>query len=157
MGNKDKETRERAFKRQEGSADRTDLPLLSRSGNHNPSRCCSVLAACNIPSKGRVVVGAWPLVLRSSTRFRTHRDAMCATFDGDEVADQPSRGRTYGPLIKSEARGVAQVIDSLGNPLVIGMRYAVAEYSQLVSTCRYSPGFAALPNTVLTPEGGLYT
>jgi hypothetical protein len=39
-----------------------DLPLLSRSGNHNPSRCCSVLAACNIPSRGRVVVDAWPLV-----------------------------------------------------------------------------------------------
>ena len=31
----------------------------------------------------------------------------------------PCRGRTYGPLIKSEAEGVAQVVDSLGNPLVI--------------------------------------
>ena len=28
----------------------------------------------------------------------------------------PCRGRTYGPLIKSEARGVAQVLDELGNP-----------------------------------------
>ena len=60
-------------------------------------------------------------------------------------------GRTYGPLIKSEARGVAQVIDDLGNPLVIPMQYAVAEYSQFVSTCRSSTGFVALPNTVITP------
>ena len=30
----------------------------------------------------------------------------------------PCRGRTYGPLIKSEAKGVAQVLDELGNPLL---------------------------------------
>jgi hypothetical protein len=35
--------------------------------------------------------------------------------------------------------------------------YSVAEYSQFVSTCRSSPGVAAHPNTVLTPERGLYT
>jgi hypothetical protein len=66
----------------------------------------------------------------------------------------PCRGRTYGPLIKSEAEGVAQVLDGLGNPLVIAMQYAVDQYSQFVSTCRSSTGFVALPNTVLTPEGG---
>ena len=59
---------------------------------------------------------------------------------------------TIGPLIKSEAEGVAQVIDDLSNPLVIPMQYAVAEYSQFVSTCRSSTGFVALPNTVLTPD-----
>ena len=59
-----------------------------------------------------------------------------------------------GPLIKSEAEGVAQVLDGLGNPLVIAMQYAVDQYSQFVSTCRSSTGFVALPNTVLTPEGG---
>ena len=30
----------------------------------------------------------------------------------------PCRGRTYGPLIKSEAEGVAQVFDDMSNPLV---------------------------------------
>jgi hypothetical protein len=63
--------------------------------------------------------------------------------------DGSCRGRTYGPLTKSEARGVAQVIDDLSNPLVVTMPYAIAEYSQLASSCRSSPGFAALPNTVL--------
>ena len=32
------------------------------------------------------------------------------------ICGGPCRGRTYGPLIKSEAEGVAQVIDGLGNP-----------------------------------------
>lgn len=68
------------------------------------------------------------------------------------ICDGPCRGRTYSPLIKSASLGVAQVIDGLGNPLVIPMQYAVAEYSQFVSTCRSSTGFVALPNTVLTPE-----
>ena len=66
----------------------------------------------------------------------------------------PCRGRTYDPLIKSEAEGVAQVLDGLGNPLVIAIRYAVDQYSQFVSACRSSTGFVALPNTVLTPDGG---
>jgi hypothetical protein len=63
----------------------------------------------------------------------------------------PCRGRTYGPLIKSEAEGVAQVVDGRGNPLVIAMQYAVADYSRFVSVCRSSTRFVALPNTVLTP------
>ena len=28
----------------------------------------------------------------------------------------PCRGRTYGPLIKSESNGFAQVLEDLGNP-----------------------------------------
>jgi hypothetical protein len=36
-----------------------DLPLLSRGSNHNPSRCCGVLAPCDTASKGRVVIGTW--------------------------------------------------------------------------------------------------
>ncbi len=28
----------------------------------------------------------------------------------------PCRGRTYGPLTKSESSGVAQVVEDLGNP-----------------------------------------
>lgn len=48
------------------------------------------------------------------------------------------RGRTYGQLIKSEARGVAQVVDDLGNPRVITMRHGVAHSSELVSICRSS-------------------
>ncbi len=33
-----------------------------------------------------------------------------------EKVGGPCRGRTYGPLIKSKANGVAQVLDGLGNP-----------------------------------------
>src|SRR5262249_958167 len=39
-----------------------DLLLLSGGGDHNPSRCCGVLAPCDIPSEGRVVIGAWTLL-----------------------------------------------------------------------------------------------
>jgi hypothetical protein len=31
----------------------------------------------------------------------------------------PCRGRTYGPLIKSERKGMTQVVEDLGRPLVI--------------------------------------
>jgi len=51
---------------------------------------------------------------------------------------------------------VAQVIDGLGNPLVIPMKDAVGEYSQFVSTCRSSTGFVAPPNTVITPESSCF-
>ena len=57
-----------------------------------------------------------------------------------------------GVVIKSEAEGVAQVVDSLGNPLVIPMQYAVAVSSRLVSICRSPSSFFTVSNTVLTPE-----
>jgi hypothetical protein len=41
---------------------------------------------------------------------------------GSEVSDLfggPFRGRTYGPLIKSERKGMTQVVEDLGHPLVI--------------------------------------
>ena len=32
---------------------------------------------------------------------------------------EPCRGRTYGPLIKSDRQGMSQVVEDLGHPLVI--------------------------------------
>ena len=90
------------------------------------------------------------LASRVPTRRQAGRGRLCKWL----IFGGPCRGRTYGPLIKSEAEGVAHVVDSLGNPLVIAMRYAVDQSSQFVSACRSSTGFVALPNTVLTPDGG---
>ena len=59
-----------------------------------------------------------------------------------------------GPEGGIVSEGIAQVIEDLGNPLAIVMQCAVADLSQFVSTCRSSTGFAALPNSVLTPELG---
>ena len=71
----------------------------------------------------------------------------------DRIGDNPlMRVGAEGGIV---SEGVAQVVDSLGNPLVIATRNAVALYSQFVSACRSSTGFVALSNTVLTPEGGL--
>ena len=63
----------------------------------------------------------------------------------------PCRGRTYGPLIKSEAEGVAQVIDSLGNPLLALSDSRRGFLSHLVSVHLTSTRFVASANTVLTP------
>ena len=61
------------------------------------------------------------------------------------------RGRTYGPLIKSEAEGVAQVVDSLGNPLLALSDSRRGFLSHLVSVHLTLTRFVAPANTVLTP------
>ena len=45
----------------------------------------------------------------------------------------PCRGRTYDPLIKSEAEGVAQVIDDMGNSLFALCNQRGGYLSHLVS------------------------
>ena len=56
----------------------------------------------------------------------------------------PCRGRTYGPLIKSEARGVAQVLDELGNPssingfMFIGIPSSYSSLSHSIRLCPFS-------------------
>jgi hypothetical protein len=42
-----------------------------------------------------------------------------SAMEDKELDGGPCRGRTYGPLIKSESWGIAQVIDDVSNPLVI--------------------------------------
>ena len=39
--------------------------------------------------------------------------------EGVEILGGPCRGRTYGPLIKSDRQGMSQVVEDLGHPLVI--------------------------------------
>jgi hypothetical protein len=63
----------------------------------------------------------------------------------------PCRGRTYGPLIKSEAGGFAQVIDGLGNPLLALSDSRRGYLFHLVSVHLTSTHFIASANTVLTP------
>ena len=78
-----------------------------------------------------------------------------ATSVSAEVADcfgGPCRGRTYGPLIKSEAEGVAQVVDSLGNPRSHCGAYLEGSLPLFVSLSRVLPAFAGHANTVLTPD-----
>ena len=63
----------------------------------------------------------------------------------------PCRGRTYGPLIKSEAKGVAQVLDDLGNPFFQPHQERGCELLVFVPVRSISPRFAARLNTVITP------
>ena len=63
----------------------------------------------------------------------------------------PCRGRTYGPLIKSEAEGVAQVLDGLGNSLLSLSNSRRAYLSHFVPVHLTSTRFVASANTVLTP------
>jgi hypothetical protein len=46
-------------------------------------------------------------------RLRVYLPNWLIVFGG------PCRGRTYGPLIKSERKGMTQVFEDLGHPLVI--------------------------------------
>ena len=41
---------------------------------------------------------------------------VSSTGTGDKW---PCKGRTYGPLIKSELQGMTQVVECLGHPLLI--------------------------------------
>ncbi len=66
----------------------------------------------------------------------------------------PCRDRTCGPLIKSEQRGVAQVLDDLGNPLVILADRTLGRLAHSASLCRSPARFVGLSNTVLTPVVG---
>ena len=52
-------------------------------------------------------------------------------------------------------RGVAQVFDDLGNPLVFTAREVLGHLSQLASICLSTAGFVALLNTVLTQRSYL--
>jgi hypothetical protein len=55
---------------------------------------------------------------------------------GAEVVEEfggPCRGRTYGPLIKSETEGVAQVLDDMSNPLFAPCNPRGGHLSHLVS------------------------
>ena len=49
-------------------------------------------------------------------------------------------------------KGVAQVVDDLGNPLVIPADGGVYHLPLFVALCCCSPHFAGLLNTYLTPE-----
>ena len=69
----------------------------------------------------------------------------------DRIIGGPCRGRTYDPLIKSEAEGVAQVVDSLGNPLLALSNSRRAYLSHFVAVHLSSTHFVASANTVLTP------
>ena len=55
------------------------------------------------------------------------------------------------PLIKSEAEGVAQVVDTLGNPLLALSDSRRGYLSHLVSVHLTSTRFVASANTVITP------
>jgi hypothetical protein len=69
----------------------------------------------------------------------------------------PCRGRTYDPLIKSEAEGVAQVLDGLGNSLLSLSNSRRAYLSHLVPVHLTSARFVASANTVLTPGGKVFS
>ena len=56
-----------------------------------------------------------------------------------------------GPLFKSEAEGVAQVVDSLGNPLLSLSNSRRACLPHFVPVHLTSTRFVASANTVLTP------
>ena len=43
----------------------------------------------------------------------------CLVVCNSAKSGGPCRGRTYGPLIKSERQGMTQVVEDLGHPLVI--------------------------------------
>ncbi len=58
------------------------------------------------------------------------------------------------PLIKSEQQGVAQVIDDLGNPLVLLTDRTLGHLAHSASLCRSPAHFVGPSNTVLTPVVG---
>ena len=84
--------------------------------------------------------------------YNTSRTFPPACFCKCLIFGGPCRGRTYSPLIKSEAEGVAQVIDDVGNSLVFTTREVLGHSSQLASICLSTAGFVALRNTVITPH-----
>jgi hypothetical protein len=63
----------------------------------------------------------------------------------------PCRGRTYGPLIKSEAEGVAQFDDDIGNTLRGPGTSRQGYLSHFVPVRLTSTPFVSSANTVLTP------
>jgi hypothetical protein len=63
----------------------------------------------------------------------------------------PCRGRTYGPLIKSEVGGVAQVVDDVGNPLNFTGDSCVLYSALLVAVRFVSPQIVGFLNTYITP------
>ena len=71
-----------------------------------------------------------------------------------DLVGGPCRDRTCGPLIKSEQQGVAQVIDDLGNPLVILADRTLGRLAHSVSLCRSPAHFVGPSNTVITPVVG---
>ncbi len=64
----------------------------------------------------------------------------------------PCRGRTYGPLIKSEDKGVAQVIEDLGNPFSFPNDAGYSIHPTLFQFVALRTDLS-LSNTVITPEG----
>src|SRR6185295_16416152 len=56
--------------------------------------------------------------------------------------------------LQNRNRGVAQVVDDMGNPFVIPGDWCTQLSVLFVSLCRTSCQFVACSNTVITPENG---
>ena len=54
---------------------------------------------------------------------RSEEEDAGSLLQDNELDGGPCRGRTYGPLIKSERQGMTQVFEDLGHPLVIPANY----------------------------------
>jgi len=62
----------------------------------------------------------------------------------------PSGTRTLGPLIKSQIKGIAQVVDKRAIPSSLLPNHAVSSLPDFASLCRSASRFVALFNTYIT-------
>ena len=104
------------------------------------------------PGINRGAVNALAEATKCNPRATELKDERERDSETVENIGGPCRGRTYGPLIKSEAKGIAQVFDDMGDPLAFPVVSSICPPSRFVPPCPRSTTFVRLFNTVLTPE-----
>jgi len=91
---------------------------------------------------------------KSRNRSKTGFSPGGAPGGGAQVLDfvgGPSGTRNLGPLIKSQIKGIAQVVDKRAIPSSLLVKHRLRSLPHLVSLCRFTPRSVSLSNTYLTP------